>query len=561
MTRSASGGSRCQGLGKVLKSLRNLGLPWDYVFFSWRQFLVVVASCLAIVANLKFFFFLTGSEKKGGLALPLFFHSASAFVLLCQHVQLRAYSSHFHRNVPYIKLFLKTVIPLGFTIFANEVIGIIERSRIFREPHGGYVERNHWIVVKMIELKQLLEGYIVVSILLVVLCICEYFVLRCRGRDFGTEAEGEASAPRRRNTIRRGPHNKVYDEVVDADAPSASKETELSVFFEKGSGAKSSASEKYTDKTKQEESNICEEEYDSSHVSLPVWFARMSSRMSKLIFWLLRLHHLAVWAFVTVGIATLFLWFVTAHAKDWKKEPLCSNMIDGNPHCMLPFPSMHLLKKSESSKTGFHFDFRDELGIWTRTQKWMSIDNVRDFDGFSPMTSIAFSMQEADVDEYPGNYYHSTEGVDIESRTTVLIDTSTNKTHPHFVYKKGKLVFMQPVTAMKFNTRYVVGVQALKDYNGQPIPLQKDLSPEIVGEKTLETLAKLGWDQERIQLCFDFHTASEDAVLLQAMQVKEDAEARAQKGLKHKVIQVIDEKEKCTEGSNSNRNAYVVHAK
>ena len=43
--------------------------------------------------------------------------------------------------------------------------------------------------------------------------------------------------------------------------------------------------------------------------------------------------------------------------------------------------------------------------------------------------------------------------------------------------------------------------------------------------------------------------------------MKEDAEARAQKGLKHKVIQVIDEKEKCTEGSNSNRNAYVVHAK
>ena len=82
MTRSASGGSRCQGLGKVLKSLRNLGLPWDYVFFSWRQFLVVVASCLAIVANLKFFFFLTGSEKKGGLALPLFFHSGFLQLLL-----------------------------------------------------------------------------------------------------------------------------------------------------------------------------------------------------------------------------------------------------------------------------------------------------------------------------------------------------------------------------------------------------------------------------------------------------------------------------------------------
>ena len=51
------------------------------------------------------------------------------------------------------------------------------------------------------------------------------------------------------------------------------------------------------------------------------------------------------------------------------------------------------------------------------------------------------------------------------------------------------------------------------------------------------------------------------ATELETRLIKEDAEARAQKGLKHKVIQVIDEKEKCTEGSNSNRNAYVVHAK
>ncbi len=111
------------------------------------------------------------------------------------------------------------------------------------------------------------------------------------------------------------------------------------------------------------------------------------------------------------------------------------------------------------SETGFEFDVRDELGIYLRNGHFLSFgDAQRGADGFSPMTSVVFFMEGTETArEYPGNYFDLT-GTQADFANTVLIDIGTQQPVEHFFYKKGDLVYLQPVNALSFNTRYVRSV-------------------------------------------------------------------------------------------------------
>ena len=264
---------------------------------------------------------------------------------------------------------------------------------------------------------------------------------------------------------------------------------------------------------------------------------------------------------------------------------LCSYHLDRNPHCMLPYPSMLLLKPSDSSKTGWEFDLHSKLGILLKHgPSWpfkpLHFDEgARVPDGFSPQTSIAFHMPAAVVEEFPSSYFELNQSNPEMKAKTALIDVSTGKPIEHFTYKKGGLIFVQPTSPLNFNTRYVVGIRDMRTETGSLAANNAGMrvaegtgdfdiattltNASLVGAHTIPSLKGIGWNVGEVQLAWDFHTASIESVLLPAIEQREDALKKYSKsgGLKNRIIQIVDEKYKCLTDDVSNQSAYTIHGK
>ena len=155
--------------------------------------------------------------------------------------------------------------------------------------------------------------------------------------------------------------------------------------------------------------------------------------------------------------------FIKLH---WAPPPhvSCSNSIDGNPICMLPFPSDRLLHESNHTVTERVFDVERDLGVPLRTGKMLSFRGHHDDgslpavpDGFSSMTPIMAWMPGCELGEWPGRYYEDEAAG--EGQFTAVIDVAANSSVAHAAFRHGKLLVLQPLDPLPANSRIAVGVK------------------------------------------------------------------------------------------------------
>jgi len=446
-----------------------------------------------------------------------------------------------------LHLFLCAITTFFSIELARNIFHYVNDTRVFREPHGALVERTSWIAQKLFELAGLLIGQSMAVLLLALLQVFEC----CRETIWkGKRTESSPSLPRRKSN--KNDYNRVYSEVSPVpdgeklDDDDEDEEDEDEDDDDAGGAGEGGGKEGVLALEIEQPGSE-----ESEEKEVPFKYLNWLSRCIK---WLSLGVGLGFFVYGLVIATMTFAPIASSTSWDQSAEHRCN---PGSSRCMLPFPSLHLLSQSNETATGWRFDVRDPgVGVYLRTFKFLTFESTRDLDGFSPMSAVVFEMPEAaEVSPYPGNYFSPE-----ESSETILIDTTVNKTIPHFLYKKDGLVYMQPREPFGFDRRIVAGVRQLKNAAGSVI--SRKPNPALAGEAVVKALESFGWrSDDELQLCWEFHTASCSSTLVPGMELRRFALEKHREGkVRNKVIKAIDERDLCS-SDDENQTAYTIHGK
>lgn len=206
--------------------------------------------------------------------------------------------------------------------------------------------------------------------------------------------------------------------------------------------------------------------------------------------------------------------------------------------CMFPFPSDYY----RDADTGFLKLHEDALPISQQGQM-MEGDLFNKSDGYSPLTPIYFQLEGATLDGAPA---YDSIGRSLEkSARTLIVDAQTGELAPHwaewdhFALDSGeKIVALRIANRLKYGRRYIVAVQGLVDEDGKTLEPERgfkalrDGSGSIVKgvharrerfeKDVFAPLKKAGIDRSKLQLAFDFTTATEDNSIGAMLSMREE---------------------------------------
>ena len=216
------------------------------------------------------------------------------------------------------------------------------------------------------------------------------------------------------------------------------------------------------------------------------------------------------------------------------KTALC-NLVESE-HCLLPFPSQHLLRADDSSRTGYRLNLQQNAlpvnvdGVPFSPVSW------NDLDGFSLGSSAYAALPEATLSgtvQWP-----DLEDAFRQDTKTIFLELETSRWIPHTVERESNaidygqdLLMLRPMIPLKPNQTYVIGIRHLVDSNGFQIDPPEGFEQLREGEGVIEELdsQKLhyetvifpaleaeGFQRNSLQLAWSFHTRSDD--ILQPIQ-------------------------------------------
>ena len=501
----------------------------------------IAANSLSLAATAVVFLLLSNSNDAGwarGLSLPAFlglpfaaFASIVGGSTLCGRDLRRACGGAAGAVVAVLWI---TGCAVG-SMFASITISyFVNDTRLFREPHGALVGRIEWISSRLLAIGNL-EAVLASSLLLAVAAaVVEALLGGSWGRDLQADKPGDLE---RRKTIRR-------DENVYEAVEGGLERPKVAAFeIEKGADGDGEGGDDVYGREPAQGTRV-------------LWIAVRALSWANI---------LAGFGLVAFGVAVIIqrAQFIKLH---WAPPPhvSCSNSIDGNPICMLPFPSDRLLHESNHTVTGRVFDVKRNLGVPLRTGKMLSFRGHHDDgslpavpDGFSSMTPIMAWMPGCELGEWPGRYYEDEAAG--EGQFTAVIDVAANSSVAHAAFRHGKLLVLQPLDPLPANSRIAVGVK--RGIRGEGTRWSEP--PNIPQEaEATAALARLGWDPERIDLAWTFHTASAEATLAPARDRVEEALDwyRSSGGAKNEIVRLVDEADKC-DVAEVNQTAFIIHGR
>lgn len=213
-----------------------------------------------------------------------------------------------------------------------------------------------------------------------------------------------------------------------------------------------------------------------------------------------------------------------------------------NPsHCLLPYPSSYFLAEDSSTATGYRVELPADPAFANSMGEAFDVAELRRFDGFSAMTSMA-TVLNGDLD--PSNVAddeHIEASLAADS-PTLLVDAETGERVAHFaeldewrLHRGGapRLFYIRPAQRLEENRRYVVGIRNLTDVDGnaiEPWPLFRQLRSQAMSGATSPDAARLrsnlealGVDPNTVIEAWDFHTGTGEPIWRDALAMRDDA--------------------------------------
>mmetsp|Transcript_25216 Transcript_25216/g.37160 ORF Transcript_25216/g.37160 Transcript_25216/m.37160 type:complete len:618 (-) Transcript_25216:1416-3269(-) len=206
--------------------------------------------------------------------------------------------------------------------------------------------------------------------------------------------------------------------------------------------------------------------------------------------------------------------------------------------CALPYPSSHFLRPDPSTQTGFRVAIPDRtLPFLRRGVRMTASYSANRYDGFSMAPMLLWYLPKVQDNQLVS--YDNIEMSVVLNSTTLLIETSSGALHPHFTEKDyideeaDRIAYINPASALRYNTTYLAVVQNLTDSNGiRLIPsalmqsyvasyLSGSLPTELSSDERFRRcrdyyfplLESMGVRVIDLQLIWDFHTASQESLL------------------------------------------------
>ncbi|MGM0576370.1 MAG: hypothetical protein ACQEXJ_11625 [Myxococcota bacterium] len=224
----------------------------------------------------------------------------------------------------------------------------------------------------------------------------------------------------------------------------------------------------------------------------------------------------------------------------WQGE--CDNL---NPRfCVLPWPSDRYLAEDPTTPTGHRVAYDPGAIPETASGDVFDVGPYARLDGFSPSSQIVTLFDEpADLTGVagPGDIGASLAA----DHPTVILDLETGDRIPHWVEVDARaespdatLLYLRPADRLEPDRAYGVAIRDLQGLSGEPIeasaafealrdglptdqPLFEDRRPGF--EDLFDALAEASVERETLQTAWRFHTASNESVRRDLLDMRADA--------------------------------------
>jgi hypothetical protein len=213
--------------------------------------------------------------------------------------------------------------------------------------------------------------------------------------------------------------------------------------------------------------------------------------------------------------------------------------------CALPWPSNLYLEPDPDRVTGFTIDFGDTTLPASRRNVHVSPIEYRRMDGYGVSVQIMAHFPGIQLDGLASEF-DLDPSMEADSPSLLLEESPDGLVAvPHWLEldqqtddDSRRILFMRPGVILKENTRYIVAFRNLRDQSGQPIPrsaafealLQRTTrdSPDLafrqpIFDAIFTDLASFGVDTGELNLAWDFHTASSEALHGPMLHIRDDA--------------------------------------
>ena len=202
--------------------------------------------------------------------------------------------------------------------------------------------------------------------------------------------------------------------------------------------------------------------------------------------------------------------------------------------CTLPFPSAFHLTEDETTETGFRVNYSATALPINQDGGDMYPDFFNERDGFATGGPLLAFFDDLSGEGLMGHEH--LDGYTDDDVTTVLVNVSTGERVPHFAEvdqmaeeDSQRLLVINPVEPLDFETRYVVGIRGLQTTAGADVQSSEAFSAlrdatetqdwDVEGRRAhfedvvFPALEATGFAQADLQLAWDFVTHSRKSSL------------------------------------------------
>lgn len=216
-------------------------------------------------------------------------------------------------------------------------------------------------------------------------------------------------------------------------------------------------------------------------------------------------------------------------------------------HCLLPFPSDNVLRRTLDTDTGLVVDL--DPAVMPDNDDGVSIDPDawERNDGASPGASLLTHVPGVDLDQTGFTRITDMSTYDAAANPVVVIDTATGERHPVWAEldvrpasDADRLLIIRPSRNFLEGHHYVVGLRTMKDASGDAIAPDytfvayrdrtstDDPAVEVRRgrmERTFQALEAAGVERGTLYLAWDFTVASERNLSERLLTMRDDAYA------------------------------------